>query len=87
MLSLSCSAKNGLWVIIRSAISESTRGDALKPAVEEADAPGAGEAEAPCRGLDEALPPGEPEGDLIAATARMVNLRVFWDCKTSLSIK
>ena len=42
-LLLSCSAKNGLWVIIRSAISESTSGDALNPAVAEDAAPGAGE--------------------------------------------
>jgi hypothetical protein len=70
-----------LWVIIRSAINESTRGDALKPAVEDAEAPGAGEADEPKRdftgdtlppgGL--VLPPGELAGDLIAATARMAN--------------
>jgi hypothetical protein len=90
-LELSCSPKNGLCVIMRSAIKESTRGDALKPAVEAA---GAEEAEAPYRDLagellppgdlaGELLPPGALAGDLIAATARIMSFRAFDEvCET-----
>lgn len=80
----SCSPKNGLCVIMRSAISESTRGDALKPAVEAAEAPGAEETVAPYRDLaGELLPPGDLAGDLIAATARIMSFWVFDEvCET-----